>query len=160
MRQCADDALAQLDYDDSMNWPDDSYAWFAVDNVVGGTDAYYDSVDELTREVWADYLKQDRLNSLSETVNQCLAVGHYWTFRRSAGQPGVINLVYGLLAGSLAELTDGIVFSDDSAWVWDLLPIAGDEFLKRYFATGGTSNAEAEEWTKRCLGWIPQELSG
>ena len=153
--------LQSLDLDSPMTWNvDESYAWFAIPSVNGGTDAYFDHVDDVTREVWADYLKIDRLMPMSDTVTQCLGIGHYWWFRRSAGQPGIINLSYGLLAGCLAQLTDGIVFSDDSAWVFDMLPMAGDEFLDRYFVRNGTENLEAEEWASRCLGWIPEELSG
>ena len=161
MRKSNGDDLMPLELDSPMSWDiDESYAWFVVPTVAGGTDGYFEQVDDLTREVWSDYLKMERLSPMSETVSQCLETGHYWTFRRSAGQPGIINLSYGLLAGCLAELTDGFVFSDDSAWVFDLLPMTGNEFLKRYFVPGGTENSDAEEWTSRCLGWIPEELSG
>ena len=160
MRKSNGDDLMPLNLDAPMSWnTDETYAWFVVPSIVGGTDAYFDQIDDLTRDVWSDYLQMERLLPMSETVSQCLATGHYWTFRRSAGQPGIVNLSYGLLAGCLAQLTDGIVFSDDSAWVFDLLPMSGDEFLKRYFVPGGTENLDAEEWTSRCLGWISEELS-
>ncbi|NEZ54784.1 hypothetical protein [Adonisia turfae] len=161
MRKSNGGDLIPLDLDSPMSWDiDESYAWFVIPTVAGGTDSYFDQIDDLTREVWSDYLKMKRLSPMSETVSQCLATGHYWTFRRSAGQPGIINLSYGLLAGCLATLTDGFVFSDDSAWFFDLLPMSGGEFLKRYFVPGGTENSETEDWASRCLGWIPEELSG
>ena len=161
MRKSNGDDLLELDRDSLMTWDiDESYAWFVIPTVSGGTDGYFQQVDDLTREVWSDYLKMERLAPMSDIVSQCLRTGHYWSFRRSAGQPGIINLSYGLLAGCLAQLTDGIVFSDDSAWVFDLLPMSGDDFLKRYFVRGGTENSEAEDWASRCLGWIPEELSG
>ena len=161
MRKSNGDALVQLDLDSPMTWDvDELYAWFVIPTVAGGTDGYFDRIDDLTRDVWSDYLKMDRLSPIADTVSKCLATGHYWTFRRSAGQPGIINLSYGLLAGCLAKLTDGFVFSDDSAWVFDLLPMFGDDFLARYLVPGGTENPDAEDWTSRCLQWIPEELSG
>ncbi len=161
MRRSDGDHQLPLDLDSPMAWDiDETYAWFIIPTVAGGTDGYFDQVDDLTRDVWSDYLKMERLSPMTDTVSRCLDTGHYWSFRRSAGQPGIINLTYGLLAGCLAQLTDGIVFSDDSAWVFDLLPMSGNEFLNRYFVRGGTENSEAEEWASRCLGWIPEELSG
>lgn len=98
LRRCEGDALISLDLSDPLKWTDDFYAWFVVLGVAGGTDVYCNSVDDLTREVWTDHLKLDRLTPLAETVNQCLSVGHYWTFRRSAGQPGIVNLAFSMTA--------------------------------------------------------------
>ncbi len=161
MRESDGDELIPCDLDSPMVWnSDESYAWFVIPGVLGGTDAYYHNVDDVTREVWSEYLQMDRFSALRDAVSTCLEVGHYWVFRRSAGQPGIINLSYGLLAGCLAQLTDGIIFSDDSAWAWNLLPMRGDEFLTRYLVPGGTRDSSAEEWTMRCLSRIPDELSG
>lgn len=160
LRRCNGNAEIPHAIDSKMNWSEDIYAWFSVSEVIGGTDAYFETVDDLDREVWEDYAQDEDLTQHRATVNQSLSIGHYWSFRRSAGQPGIVNLAYGLLAGSLAELTRGFVFSDDSAWVWPLMPITGNEFLKRYLVPGGTDDPEAEEWTKECLEWIPGELAG
>lgn len=160
LRCCSGDAVIPHEPNSRLSWDNETYAWFSFPDVAGGTDAYFEAVDDLTREVWEDYVKDERLPSHRESIHQCLNLGHYWTFRRSAGQPGIVNLAYGLLAGSLAELTSGFVFSDDSAWVWPLLPATGSEFLSRYLVPGGTSDAEAEEWTTKCLEWIPGELAG
>jgi len=160
LRRCNGDAKIPHKLGSPLKWNDDTYAWFAVRGVAGGTDAYFEAVDDLTREVLEDHLRDNHLTHHRETVHRCLSLGHYWTFRRSAGQPGIVNLVYGLLAGSLAELTSGLVFSYDSAWVWPLFPATGRDFLSRYLVPGGTSDPEAEEWTTKCLSWIPGELAG
>ena len=136
------------------------YAWFTVADVGGGTDAYFEQVDELTLDVWSDYFKQPRLARNADDVRRCLSIGHYWTFRRSAGQPATISLLYGLLAGCLAQLVDGFVFSDDTAWAWELMPIRGDEFLGRYFAADGTPEKEINDWATDCCSRIPAELAG
>jgi hypothetical protein len=64
----------------------DSYLFIRIDGVPGGTDGYF---------------------RRRELVRRCRSVGHTWWFRRSAGQPAIINLAYGFVAAALGELTDG-----------------------------------------------------
>lgn len=40
-----------------------------------------------------------------------------WQFRRSALQSAVINISYGLISASVAELTGGFLWTDDGAWI-------------------------------------------
>jgi hypothetical protein len=78
-----------------------------VDDVGGGTDAYYcDDADEIN-EVWSGEFDDPKCLRLEPLIRECVQIGHYWSFRRSMGQPGIVNLAYGLIAGSLAALTDG-----------------------------------------------------
>jgi hypothetical protein len=76
------------------------------------------------------------------------------------GQPAVINLAYGLIAGSLAEITNGIVHSIDSAWDYEHLPALPADFLSSYFRPEKTANASPEyrAWAYRCLGLIAKDL--
>lgn len=99
-------------------WPDETYAWFQVGDIAGGTDAYYWPVDEVNLDYWHE-LAEGRRKARDELIRRCLNVGHDWSFRRSAGQRAIISIAYGLIAASLAALTYGFVFSDDSAWDWD-----------------------------------------
>ena len=145
---------------DPLQWFDTTYAWFEIANVAGGTDAYFEPIDELTKEVWDDYLKEDQFKPYADHAKQCLAVGHYWYFRRSMGQPAIINLTYGLLAGCLAELTNGLIMSDDSAWDWKTMPATGPEFLEFYFVPDRTADADCKEWATNCLKLIPEEIAG
>jgi|SRR5262245_39087394 len=91
-------------------------------------------------------------------INECLANGHHWSFRRSAGQPAIINVAYGMIAGSLAELTEGFIYSDDSAWDYERFPATAQEFFSWYFRPDKAIKAEYAEWAARCIKWIVEEL--
>ncbi|MDQ0115155.1 hypothetical protein [Paenibacillus harenae] len=133
------------------------YAWFFItpDEHGGGTDAYYRIVEEHTLEIWNEY--EDAGDRYGEVLKS-LSVGHYWTFRRSAGQPAIINLCYGLLAAALAELTGGFIFSDDGAWSGP--PIQATEFEARYFKPEISNNYGDASWYTQCLKSLIEDYQG
>ncbi len=149
-----------FDLSDPCKWPGTTYAWFEIAGVSGGTDAYFEPIDELTNDVWDDYLKDDQFRPYADHAKKCLAIGHCWSFRRSMGQPAIINLMHGLLAGCLAQLTNGLIMSDDSAWDRSLMPATGPEFLDFYFVTHRTTDADCKEWAARCMNAIAGEIAG
>lgn len=115
-------------------WTEDQYAWFFVDGVGGGCDAYFDRIGELDVECWEDEIRnRDISRKMEVQIRECMNTGFYWWFRRSAGQPAIMNLSYGLIAAAFAKLTDGIIFSDDSAWDYEMFPTTADAFLQAYF---------------------------
>jgi hypothetical protein len=101
---------------------------------VGGCDVEY-SEDRDTIEVFRNEIKFTKTLP-DEFVDHCLDLGRYWAFRRSAGNPCVITLMYGYLAAALAELTAGFIYSDDGAWHRDALPMRADSFYASYFRPG------------------------
>lgn len=150
----------ELPHRDDLRWNHNEIGWFQVGSITGGTDAYYESVDEhSTLDVWHEYLREERFKPFSDRIQRSLAIGHYWSFRRSAGQPAVINIAYGILAASLAAITDGFVFSDDSAWDWERLPALPDDFLDWYFVPELALGEDFREWSERCIKALPDELS-
>ena len=153
-----DDQPVPLDPQSPLTWPDDTYAWFHVANVPGGTDAYFWSVDDLTLDCWRE-LTEPRFKAREELIHKCLDVGHYWNFRRSAGQPAIINIAYGLIAACLAELTCGFVFSGDSAWDWERMPALPDEFFGWYFVPDLALDNNFREWSIRCIASLREELA-
>lgn len=156
----ADESRARIpDSNEKFVWPNDTYLWFGIRGVDGGTDGYHESTDELTREVWNDYFALPQFARRKDLALECLSVGHYWTFRRSMGQLGVTNLLYGILSGCVAKLTDGLVMSGDSAWEWNKMPYTADEFLDQYFVPERTDDPEYRDWTERCLGGIAEDLA-
>jgi len=144
--------------DDPLRWDEDVYAWFMVGDVPGGTDAYFRGDPAAFTKMWGREFHGPRYDGLRPVIDECLAVRHSWSFRRSAGQSCTINLAYGLIAGSLAALTDGLVHSDDRAWEWERLPARPDDFLRFYFRPELALTPEMREWSKRCLGQIEGEL--
>lgn len=141
-------------------WPDNTYLWFGIEGVDGGTDGYFETTDDLTREVWNDYFALPQFARRKEIALECLSVGHYWSFRRSMGQLGVTNLLYGILSGCIARLTDALIISDDSAWEWAKMPYTGDEFLADYFVPDRTDDLEYRDWAERCLAGLSEVLPG
>jgi len=137
-------------------WPTgkDTYAWFEVVGIDGGCDVTY-SEDREEIEVFRGEIKFNKLLP-DEFVDGCLDFGRRWTFRRSAGQPCVISLVYGYIAAAFAELTEGFLYSDDGAWDRDMMPIRPTEFYATYFYPEKTR--EHVEWSQRCLQQIEDEL--
>lgn len=52
----------------------------------------------------------------AETLAKVLGSDHYWCEDRNAGGPAVASTGYGLVAAALAEATDGVIASWDSAF--------------------------------------------
>ncbi|MDH1263292.1 hypothetical protein [Pseudomonas sp. GD03944] len=142
----------ERDLSSPATWAESEYAWFYVDDLAGGTDAYGErvSVDDL--ECWDDILRDHPPATARRTeMLECLAAGRYWRFRRSAGQPPIIALAYGILAAALAELTDGFIYSDDSAWDYPRFPARAEDFYRWYFDPEQALGSDYATWASRCL---------
>ena len=148
-----------LDLDDKVIWNEDSYAWFYFDGIAGGTDVYYNRTTELDKETWIDEFKTNiKAQQLHDSINNSMEIGYYWSFRRSAGQSGIINLSYGLIAASLAKITDGFIYSDDGAWDYNCFPALADDFFVWYFKPEFAANSDDKKWTQDCIKSIQEEL--
>jgi hypothetical protein len=140
-------------------WPSNQYAWFSVSGVAGGTDAYADEVraddpDNLGRSI----LTNEITGEFANLIRRSLAVGRYWGFRRSARQPAVVNVAYGLITASLAQLMDGIVHSIDGASDYRLLPARPADFISWYFRPERTDVPKWKEWAERCIRRLADEV--
>lgn len=145
--------------DAQMIWERDQYAWITVPGVLGGTDADYRLVDELTRRLWNELFEtEQRARELKTHIEACLTTGHHWSFRRSAGQSAIISFAYGIIAASLAELTDGIIYSDDSAWDYERFPAVATDFYEWYFNPDMTPDPDRADWARTCLLTIASDL--
>ena len=92
----------------------------------------------------------ERAAIVQPQMMKCFETGFYWTFRRSAGQPAIVNLAYGLIAAAFAELVKGFIFSDDGAWDYGIFPTTADYFLQNYFNLQYLK-AEDADWAKECI---------
>jgi len=149
--------LVLLPTEEPMRCDSNGYLWVQLQGVLGGTDGYFRSNTELDLECWNELYQEVRLPR--EFVRGCVEVGHHWSFRRSAGQPGAVNLAYGFVAAALAELTEGFVYSDDSAWDYERFPARAEEFHKWYFEPTEAISAVHAEWARRCLKDIEGDFS-
>jgi hypothetical protein len=64
-----------------------------------------------------------------------------------------------LIAASLAEITDGYVYSDDGAWDYKCFPAMAGDFFGWYFKTESAEKSEDKVWVQDCIKSIYEELS-
>jgi hypothetical protein len=141
-------------------WADNEYVWFAIDNLTGGTDAHCEKIADKLSD-WETYI-EDMLHNISATpeVRQKIIDCEYeWYFRRSAGQPAIINLAYGHLAAAVAKLTQGYIYSDDGAWHDTIFPATADQFLEVYFYPDRTKDPADIDWITGCLEELKDEFA-
>ena len=141
---------------------ENEYAWFYYESIPGGTDSYFREIDD---DMKNDFLHKELLNNnrsiqnIVAKIEQIEKNHKYWYFRRSAGQPAIINLTYGMLAASLAKYTEGIIYSDDNAWSFQKFPCEYEEFLSFYFNPNNETNGnEFNEWSERCIKEIRKQM--
>jgi hypothetical protein len=159
LRKNDENIIVESVLDNQIKWNEDFYAWFYIDGIPGGTDTYFQHFDDLDIEAWNEELKiNHKVQTHADTLKQSLDIGHYWKFRRSAGQPGIVCLVYGLIAASVCKLTEGLIYSDDGAWDYKLFPSNAEDFFSWYFMPNLTSNQEYKDWAKVCITSIYDEL--
>ncbi|ABN53772.1 MAG TPA: hypothetical protein DEF39_00700 [Hungateiclostridium thermocellum] len=145
---------------DKLIWNNESYAWFFIRGVNGGTDSYYYKITELDREIWKNEIETNiKARELRDIINKSINIGYYWSFRKSIGQPGIINLAYGLIAASLAEITGGFVYSDDGAWDYSYFPALPEDFFRWYFKPEYVVKNEDKVWLQNCIKSICKELN-
>ena len=134
---------------------DGEYAWFTINEHSGGCDAYvYDFGEYLHFEHWYDCFIDGKQAKVSkEKMRDCFESGFYWSFRRSSGQPAIINLSYGLIAAAFTELTNGLIYSDDCAWDYAVFPTSADRFLQSYFDPKYAEPKYAN-WAEQCINII------
>jgi hypothetical protein len=131
-----------------MSWDDDRYAWFTAADLAGGADAYFGPIGEITREYWTeDLLPRPGFARWREPMARAIEIGHCWSIRCSINEPAAVRLASGFLAGAIAQLTGGFVWSDDGAWEHDRLPATGAELLATY------GRPRSDEWRATIAAW-------
>lgn len=160
LRSLDERSITMPDPNQDFVWEKDSYLWFGISGLEGGIDGYCRKTTGLTRELWDEFFELPHFARRKELALECLATGHSWAFRRSMGQLGITNLLHGILAGSIAKLTDGLILSDDSAWEWEKMPYTADEFIAEFFVPERTADPRHRGWAEECLKNIARELTG
>lgn len=151
---------------DTFEWNDDEYAWFEVVGVPGGTDGYCriinDSIIDPANPWWKlseMEVNNKTIENIKDKFEKSKNLNRYWSFRRSAGQPGIIALSYGLICASIAKLTNGILWTDDGAWDYARFPAETKDFLDWYFVPEKALSKDKMEWSKRCIESIKEEIA-
>ena len=77
-----------------------------------------------------DFLISDLKNESNEKeIYKTLELGYMWSIKRTMWQPVLSNILYGFIAIAIAELTNGLIYSDDGAWNFKEIPLKAKEFL-------------------------------
>lgn len=146
--------------DKEFRWSEDECAWISAANFSGGTDVYCESIsdsDDADDKWWFfDELRgAPNFGVEHETlVQRATQIDQKWRFRRSAGQSAIIHLCYGHLAAAAAELSSGLVFSNDGAWAYELFPCSANQFLGSYFIPELAGTKDEARWVSNCIAEI------
>jgi hypothetical protein len=158
--------VKEIQMTEKFEWGENEYVWFTINGIAGGTDAYCCNIkdnDIDPENPWwrLDDLEQNNkaIENIKEKLEKSKTLNRLWSFRRSAGQPGIIALSYGLISASVAELTNGLLWSDDGAWDFQRFPAESKDFLTWYFRPDQTLDADKADWVKRCIDGISEELT-
>ncbi len=111
---------------------DKSYTVFNINNE-GEIYVFYFNSGQIDKECWKDeILINENAKFLKNELEKNFDVGYYWDIKRTAGQPAIVNLFYGYLAIAIGEVTNGIIYSDDGAWDYSVLPMETNRFKEEY----------------------------
>lgn len=154
-----------IELSDKFQWKENEYAWFTIKGIEGGTDAYcrlLTAPQIYPNNPWyklSDFKENNKtIDNIDLKLEKSKKLNRMWYFRRSIGQSGIINLGYGIISASVAELTSGILSSTDGAWDYQQFPTESKEFLDFYFRPDKAIDDDYAEWAKRCIGKIEEEL--
>lgn len=149
----------KVNLDSSAKWGDDFYAWFTVSTFTGGADSYYWKLnDEDKADNLEELLSGDLEGSRRNLIEACLENRILWLFRKSAGQLCITAIAYGFVASSFAELTEGVIFSGDGGWDYQIFPATAEEFDNRYFRPEKAISEDRRKSVKDCMENLPFEL--
>lgn len=84
-------------------------------------------------EFWKEEYKYNNCaNSLIDKINKTLEMGYSWRITRNAAQSSLCSVLHGYLVIVLCKLSQGLIYSDDGAWEYRLMPIQYADFLDVY----------------------------
>lgn len=142
--------------DDVFRWREGEYLWVTIQGIDGGADIYCERIEQS----YIDELLESCSTEQQRNAVRALPLEEkYWNIRTSIGQPAIVKLLSGVLAGTLARLTGGKVFSGDGAWESHSLPISGSELLSCYIDPGNIYDKEFRAWVKKIVEGADLELT-
>lgn len=161
-----ENCVKEIQMTDKFEWTEKEYVWIAINGIAGGTDGYCSNIkstENSSENPWWQLkeleLSNTTVDNIKEKLEKVKKLNRHWSFRRSAGQPAIIALSYGLISASVAELTNGLVWTDDGAWDYDRFPAESEDFINWYFRPDQALNADKATWSKKCIEGIIEEFN-
>lgn len=107
---------------------------------------YYHKLTEMDKNIFKEEINNNsNANKLTYKINKNFEIGYFWQIKRSAGQPALVNLLYGFIAEVIAKETEGIIMSDDGAWRYETFPIDWKDFKMEYLNINKPENYDYKE---------------
>lgn len=121
-------------------------------NEEGEVYVFYHELTKLDKSFWDEEIQEnENAKSIKKKIDTNLKIGYSWIIKRTMGQPAIVSLYYGYLAIAIAILTDGIIYSDDGAWDYSMLPIEGKAFKTEYLNIENISDAMVKDNVEKWL---------
>lgn len=144
-------SIGEIDYSNKLITSEKEQIAFVIENE-GHANLFYHVLTDLDRDFWKEeILSNQKAQELAKDINVNNEVGYYWSVKRSAGQPPIINLLYGYLAISIADLTNGLIYSDDGAWEYSVFPCKAEAFKKIYLKLDNVKNMKLKQFIEQSL---------
>ena len=100
----------EIDNDFLLNWDTSGYIYLAYPEMFGSCFINY-----YCKDIFRFWATDAKTKSMTEVFDRCLNYNRYW---HVDGR----DFTKGFVAGSIAMLTDGFVYSDDGAWDFKQMP--------------------------------------
>ena len=127
------------------------YESFVI-NGSGQALVFYHKADDMLQEFWDEEIASNiRAKALEDSINTNKNLGYSWSIKRTMGQTAIVNIYYGFLALSIANLTDGFIYSDDGAWEYTCFPSMPYDFQKQYLNISKLQDSNIKEFINKCL---------
>lgn len=147
-----------FDFDTPIQFENETYCSIQLNNYSSVCFLYFNITQKIDREVWEDEIEdREKARVLKREIEKSLKTGHYWTIKRYSDTDLAVDLVYGIVAGSIAELTNGIIHSYDGAWEEKLFPVFYDDFFMHYFRPESTKQEEFKEWSLEVISYFQEK---
>ena len=164
-----DGSQQKVDLDSLAVWDNEvNYSLFSVIPFQSGVDVYYWELDE---EEKADYMEEvldsverpkenpyGEENNRKILVKECFDNKREWHVKKWAGQHYIASVAFGFIASSFAQLTDGIIYSADGGWDYQIFPATAKEFDKVYFRPENAISEDRREEVSSYLEELRLEL--
>jgi len=130
--------LKPFSLDDRFQWDvEDETLMFSLENVYGVLEAYNEPIKEpgCPNPWWPlDVIiqPQNPIEDVESKVEKIKRLNWYWYIRCQWSNPSIMYLTCGMIAAAIAELSSGLIYTDD-AWDPRHFPATYTEFLDFYY---------------------------
>lgn len=121
-------------------------------NDIGELYIYFHRINDLEIECWNEVLLTNNTAKQHEReIHKFMNVGYSWEIKKTISQPPLVSLYFGFVSMVIANLSEGLVYSDDGAWEYSSMPMGFGEFEKTYL---NLKRVNSKEIVQNVHSWI------